>query len=44
LASEEEVMAKRKKNGVTLASVRAEILKRMTKHDRDIKKILAKKR
>jgi hypothetical protein len=34
---------RKKKGGVTLASVKAEILKRMAEHDRDIKKILAKR-
>jgi hypothetical protein len=37
-------MAKRrKKSGLTLASVQATLLKRMAKHDRDIKKILKKR-
>jgi hypothetical protein len=33
---------KRKKSGITLASVKRDLLKRMTKHDTDIKKILKK--
>jgi hypothetical protein len=38
-------VAKRKKtkSGITLAGVRDAILKKMAKHDRDIKTILAKK-
>ena len=33
---------KRKKSGITLASVKRDLLKRMTKHDTDIKTILKK--
>jgi hypothetical protein len=36
-------VAKRKKSGITLAGVRDAILKKMAKHDRDIKAILEKK-
>lgn len=33
---------KRKKKGITLASVKRDLLKKMSKHDADIKKILKK--
>lgn len=33
-------MAKKRKKGITLASVRRDLLAKMAKHDRDVKRIL----